>query len=156
MSSPPPPPNLARSITDPRSRALPPLSRSTSSLVTPQRRQSTLGISVNSTTAPRGRLSLATTGTPLSSMLSPLPRSGTPLSPMSSGAIGAEGFAIRYGRAAILTAPPKLVAMVETPDVAVGAVDPRKRRVVTATRFSTRAGADRRVGGIGFLNRSIF
>lgn len=75
---------------------------------------------------------------------------------MSSGAIGAEGFAIRYGRAAILTAPPKLVAMVETPDVAVGAVDPRKRRVVTATRFSTRAGADRRVGGIGFLNRSIF
>jgi pyrimidine and pyridine-specific 5'-nucleotidase len=64
---------------------------------------------------------------------------------MSSGAIGAEGFAIRFGRAAILTAPPKLVAVVETPDVAVGAVDPRKRRVVTATRFSSRAGADRRV-----------
>lgn len=50
-----------------------------------------------------------------------------------------------FGRAAILTAPPKLVAVVETPDVAVGAVDPRKRRVVTATRFSSRAGADRRV-----------
>jgi pyrimidine and pyridine-specific 5'-nucleotidase len=44
-----------------------------------------------------------------------------------------------------LTAPPKIVAIVETPDVAVGAVDPRKRRVVTATRFSSRAGADRRV-----------
>ncbi|KAG8221468.1 hypothetical protein J3R82DRAFT_1675 [Butyriboletus roseoflavus] len=144
LSSPPPPSNLARSTTDPRSRALPSLSRSTS-LVTPQRRQSTLGISVNSTSAPRSRLSLATTGTPLSSMLSPLPRSGTPLSPMSSGAIGAQGFAMRFGRAAILTAPPKLVAMVETPDVAVGAVDPRKRRVVTATRFSSRTGADRRV-----------
>ena len=50
-----------------------------------------------------------------------------------------------FGRATILTAPPKLVAIVETPDVAVGAVDPRKRRVVTATRFSSRAGADRRV-----------
>lgn len=37
------------------------------------------------------------------------------------------------------------MAIVETPDVAVGAVDPRKRRVVTATRFSSRAGADRRV-----------
>jgi pyrimidine and pyridine-specific 5'-nucleotidase len=61
------------------------------------------------------------------------------------GAAGADGFAIRFGRAAILTAPPKLVALVETPDVAVGAVDPRKRRVVTATRFSSRAGADRRV-----------
>ena len=32
----------------------------------------------------------------------------------------------------------------ETPDVAVGAVDPSKR-VVTATRFSSRAGADCRV-----------
>jgi hypothetical protein len=61
------------------------------------------------------------------------------------GAAGADGFAIRFGRAAILTVPPKLVALVETPDVAVGAVDPRKRRVVTATRFSSRAGADRRV-----------
>ena len=53
---------------------------------------------------------------------------------------------MRFGRAAILTAPPKIVAMVETPDVAVGAVDPRKRRVVTATWFSSWAGADRRVG----------
>jgi pyrimidine and pyridine-specific 5'-nucleotidase len=61
------------------------------------------------------------------------------------GAAGADGFAIRFGRAAILTAPPKLVALVETPDVAVGAVDAKKRRVVTATRFSSRAGADRRV-----------
>ena len=40
---------------------------------------------------------------------------------------------------------PKLVAMVETPDVAIGAVDPRKRRVVVATRFSSRVGADRRI-----------
>ncbi|KAG6836951.1 hypothetical protein H0H93_000591 [Arthromyces matolae] len=49
-------------------------------------------------------------------------------------------------RAAILTAPPKIVGIVETPmDVAVGAVDPRKRRVVTATRFSSRAGAVREI-----------
>ncbi|KAF8885378.1 hypothetical protein CPB84DRAFT_1816828 [Gymnopilus junonius] len=73
--------------------------------------------------------------------LSPSPRNGTPV----SGGGGADGFAFRFGRAAILTAPPKLVAIVETPDVAVGAVDPRKRRVVTATRFSSRAGADRRI-----------
>lgn len=68
------------------------------------------------------------------------------------GAAGADGFSIRFGRAAILTAPPKLVALVETPDVAVGAVDPKKRRVVTATRFSSRAGADRRVSFILFLS----
>jgi pyrimidine and pyridine-specific 5'-nucleotidase len=37
----------------------------------------------------------------------------------------------------ILTAPPKIVAVVETPDVVVGA-DPRKRRVATVTRFSSR------------------
>lgn len=58
---------------------------------------------------------------------------------------GSSQFPIRYGRAAVLTAPPKLIALVETPDVAVGAVEPRKKRVVTATRFSSRAGADRRV-----------
>lgn len=54
-------------------------------------------------------------------------------------------FPIHFGRAAILTAPPKLVAIVETPDVAVGAVDPKKRRVITATRFSSRAGANRKI-----------
>ncbi|PFH49475.1 hypothetical protein AMATHDRAFT_147610 [Amanita thiersii Skay4041] len=63
----------------------------------------------------------------------------------NGGGGGPNGFQILFGRAAILTAPPKLVAVVETPDVAVGAVDPRKRRVVTATRFSSRAGADRRI-----------
>lgn len=41
--------------------------------------------------------------------------------------------------------PPRIVAVVESPEVAVGAVDPGKRRVVTATRFSSRLGADRRV-----------
>lgn len=126
-----------------RTRTISSLARSTSSISTPPRRQSTLNISVNTATAvPRGRHSLAS---PLSGLPSPSLRAGTPLSPMSSGAVGAEGFAIRFGRAAILTAPPKLVALVETPDVAVGAVDPRKRRVVTATRFSSRAGADRRI-----------
>lgn len=67
---------------------------------------------------------------------SPLGRSGTPGSPIH---------AVRSLRAAVLTAPPRLVAVVDTPDVAVGAVDPQKRRVVTATRFSSRLGADRRV-----------
>ena len=57
---------------------------------------------------------------------------------------GRRGEISRRTKAArLLTAPPKLVAVVETPDVAIGAVDPRKRRVVTATRFSTRAGATR-------------
>ena len=62
----------------------------------------------------------------------------TPGTPVSAGTM-------LFGRAAILTAAPRLVAVVDTPDVAVGAVDARKRRVVTATRFSSRAGADRRV-----------
>lgn len=67
------------------------------------------------------------------------------LSPHPGSLSSSTTFAIRFGQAAILTAPPKLVAIVDTPDVAVGAVDPLKRRVVTATRFSSRAGADRRV-----------
>jgi pyrimidine and pyridine-specific 5'-nucleotidase len=148
LSSPTPSSTLARSTTDPRLRTISSLPRSTTSIATPQRRQSSLGVSINTTitSAQKSRLSLASPGTPLSSLLSPSPRAGTPMSPIGSGAVGAEGFAIRFGRAAILTAPPKLVALVETPDVVVGAVDPRKRRVVTATRFSSRAGADRRVG----------
>ncbi|KAG1780026.1 hypothetical protein EV702DRAFT_1211711 [Suillus placidus] len=156
-----------RTLTSPTPSSLNLRSRAVSSLIrptqmsTPQRRQSALGVSTSG--LPKSRLSLGTPSTPLSSSLSAsqhsgispsplslLPRSGTPLSPMGTplspmGAAGADGFAIRFGRAAILTAPPKLVALVETPDVAVGAVDPRKRRVVTATRFSSRAGADRRV-----------
>lgn len=51
----------------------------------------------------------------------------------------------RAGVAAVLAAPPRIVSVIETPDVAVGVMDPRKRRVVTATRFSTRAGADKKV-----------
>ncbi|KAG8854290.1 hypothetical protein FRB96_007695 [Tulasnella sp. 330] len=46
---------------------------------------------------------------------------------------------------ATMARPPKILAVIETPDVAVGAVDPLKRRVTTATRFSSRAGADRRI-----------
>ncbi|KAI0261216.1 hypothetical protein BC834DRAFT_830548 [Gloeopeniophorella convolvens] len=77
--------------------------------------------------------------------LVPSPRTpGTPISP-NGHLSNSPGFTTRFGRAAILTAPPRLIAIVETPDVAVGAVDPRKRRVVTATRFSSRAGADRRI-----------
>ncbi|KXN81912.1 F-box/WD repeat-containing protein 7 [Leucoagaricus sp. SymC.cos] len=95
------------------------------------------------------RLSLRTSLNSSRSSLphTPSPRTSTPSlnTSLTSSGIGSPLFPIHFGRAAILTAPPKLVAIVETPDVAVGAVDPRKRRVVTATRFSSRAGADRRI-----------
>jgi pyrimidine and pyridine-specific 5'-nucleotidase len=112
------------------------LSKSQNSMMTPSRRSS-FGISASSTGPPssagKGRSSLST------SVRSPV---GTPASAYASPFSGSPNVRLR---AAVLTAPPKLVAVIETPDVAVGAVDPRKRRVVTATRFSSRAGADRRV-----------
>ncbi|CCM00040.1 uncharacterized protein FIBRA_02066 [Fibroporia radiculosa] len=142
-------PGSALSPSQSRPGISPLLARSTSALSTPQRR-STLSIpssasSVKSPLSPassafKGRLSLSTTAPPLTPT-SMSPRTTTPLSTSTS----ANGFAVRFGRAAVLTAPPKLVAVVETPDIAVGAVDPRKRRVVTATRFSTRAGANRSI-----------
>ncbi|OBZ77558.1 hypothetical protein A0H81_02233 [Grifola frondosa] len=121
------------------------LARSASSLSTPQRRGSfARSVSAKSplsslSTGPvsmKSRLSLntSTPSTPLTPVGS-YPRTGTPMSPVQ----------MRAGRAAVLTAPPKLVAVVDTPDVVVGAVDPRKRRVITATRFSTRAGANRTI-----------
>jgi len=122
------------------------LGRSTSS--TPQRRISLAPTSVSSSSTTTmtnangmNKLKLSVSGprTPTTPS-TPSPRSSSITPAPTSG-----GFPIRYGRATILTAPPKLVAIVETPDVAVGAVDPRKRRVVTATRFSSRAGADRRI-----------
>ena len=88
--------------------------------------------STGGASANKGRLSLNISNptTPMTPV-SPSPGPGTP--------------SIYFGRAAVLTAPPKLVGVVETPDVAVGAVDAQKRRVVTATRFSTRSGANRTV-----------
>ena len=116
------------------------LSRSsTSHMSTPRRTSLTVSTS-------RGRASLPLTPPP-SGLHSSNP--GTPLS--RTGTPASSQFAVRYGQAAILTAPPKLVAIVDTPDVAVGAVDPRKRRVVTATRFSSRLGADRRVSSLSHL-----
>ncbi|KAH9048407.1 hypothetical protein EDB84DRAFT_1556865 [Lactarius hengduanensis] len=105
-----------------RSRTLSSLTRS-ASLTTPSRRSSLI--------PPRARLSSPRTP-------------GTPISP-GGYILGSPGYQTRSGRAAILTAPPRLIAVIETPDVSVGAVDPRKRRVVTATRFSSRAGAERRI-----------
>ncbi|KAM6494830.1 WD40-repeat-containing domain protein [Amanita muscaria] len=115
-------------------------------------RSSVIGSATGST---KGRSSLSVSlggpryssvGTNGGALASPtLTRSGTPASALAASTNGPNGFSVLFGRAAILTAPPKLVAVVETPDVAVGAVDPRKRRVVTATRFSSRAGADRRI-----------
>ena len=50
----------------------------------------------------------------------------------------------------ILTALPRIIVVVEMLDVAVGAVDLRKRRVVTAMQFNSTAGADRRVSNFHF------
>ncbi|KZT25821.1 hypothetical protein NEOLEDRAFT_1132791 [Neolentinus lepideus HHB14362 ss-1] len=124
---------------NPRPRTISSLSRSTSSVSTPQRKSS-LNTPPPSSFSGKSRLSLSTNSSSTLSPGAPSPRATTP-----GGGRGDGGFAVRFGRAAILTAPPKLVGMVETPDVAIGAVDPRKRRVVTATRFSSRAGADRRI-----------
>lgn len=108
--------------------------RSTSSASTSQRRLTGGGAP---TPVSKGRVSLnpSTPRTPMN--LGGSPHLGTPSTPVFN--------TMRYGRAAVLTAPPKVVAVIETPDVAVGAVDASKRRVVTATRFSSRAGADRTV-----------
>ncbi|KAF4607291.1 hypothetical protein EYR38_001352 [Pleurotus pulmonarius] len=129
-----------------RSKTVPSLARSTSSISTPPRRislnTSTLGPNGNTPNMSKGRLSLnVPPRTPTTPLLSPTAlRSATPLS-----ASMAKPQSMLFGRAAVLTAPPKIVGIVETPDIAVGAVDPRKRRVVTATRFSSRLGADRRI-----------
>ncbi|GBE84647.1 hypothetical protein SCP_0606260 [Sparassis crispa] len=132
----------------PRSITASSFARSTSSLAVPKRR-STLSPSTSSrtvfasstSTSMKGRLSLNTsnsTGPPMS----PINISSRTTTPISTSG---SPFAVRFGRAAVLTAPPKLVGIVDTPDVALGAVDPRKRRVVTATRFSTRLGANRTI-----------
>ena len=109
-------------------------------------RDTTTTMTTGLSTGKISRLSVGGQGyrMPVLSPLSPSPRHSTS-GPASASAGGNSGFSHRFGRATILTAPPKLVAIVETPDVAVGAVDPRKRRVVTAARFNSRAGADRRV-----------
>lgn len=72
-------------------------------------------------------------------------------------------------RGPILSSPPKIISVVDTPEVSIGAVDPSKKRykqepapldlrgedtdlvlcpffrVVTSTRFSSRLGADRKL-----------
>ncbi|PBL00402.1 hypothetical protein ARMGADRAFT_1050611 [Armillaria gallica] len=132
--------SLSTVPTVPRTRTLSSLARSTSSLISNSQssRRPSLIASVSSVSTTKSRLSMSSTTrarTPSTSISPTSTRTGTP----------AGTFPTRFGRAAILTAPPKLVAMVETPDVAIGAVDPRKKRVVTATRFSSRLGADRRM-----------
>ena len=114
----------------PAPRTVSSLSRSTTSYATPGRRSSMA----------RSHSSYAPSVAGARARLSLNPSSpATPMTPVS------QSTPIYFGRAAVLTAPPKLVGVVETPDVAVGAVDPSKRRVVTATRFSTRSGAARTV-----------
>ena len=71
----------------------------------------------------------------------PLAKSNAGLSPVSVRSAPDE-----RPKTKLTMSPPKLLAVIETPDVAVGAVDPLKRRVTTATRFSSRTGAERQVG----------
>ena len=125
-SRPSPTPSAAKG----RQSLISPLARSTASSVGGSRRK-TYSLSASTSSRGIGRPSLPLSANPFS-----VSRSVTPSTPV---------FAVRFGQAAVLTAPPRLVAVIETPDVAVGAVDPQKRRVVTATRFSSRLGADRRV-----------
>ncbi|SJX63762.1 related to pyrimidine 5-nucleotidase [Sporisorium reilianum f. sp. reilianum] len=44
-----------------------------------------------------------------------------------------------------LSTAPRVVSVLDTPDLAVGCVDPTKRRIVASTRFSSRAGAERKL-----------
>ncbi|KAF7359555.1 WD-REPEATS-REGION domain-containing protein [Mycena sanguinolenta] len=151
LLSPPSERRLSASVSSSTSNGL---STSTSRLSTSMGSSRTPSLSL-STSSSKNRLSLGSTANGSRTPTTPSTRTGTPVSgartrtPATSvsgtGPAGGVFFPVRYGRAAILTAPPKIVGVVETPDVAVGAVDPRKRRVVTATRFSSRAGADRRI-----------
>ncbi|KAL5532396.1 hypothetical protein ACEPAF_5966 [Sanghuangporus sanghuang] len=103
-----------------------PLARSTSSIGGPRKKV----LSMSNSSRPGGvgpRPSLPMT--PLSaSSSSPFSMSTSSRSGSAMGSPATPLFAVRFGQAAVLTAPPKLVAVVETPDVALG-----------------RAGADRRI-----------
>ncbi|KAL5505036.1 hypothetical protein ACEPAH_7699 [Sanghuangporus vaninii] len=103
-----------------------PLARSTSSSIGGPRRK-VLSMSTSSRpggVGPRPSLPI----TPLSASSSPFSMSTSSRSGSVMGSPSTPLFAVRFGQAAVLTAPPKLVAVVETPDVALG-----------------RAGADRRI-----------
>jgi pyrimidine and pyridine-specific 5'-nucleotidase len=109
--------------------------------------------------APRNRVVSLKAGIPLRRP-SGMGRGGlqrTPSTPVSlqSPRVGTPQLLLPK-KAPIVTAPPKIVAVVETPDLAVGAVDPRKRRVITATRFSSRTGADRRVSTRAWSVQFVF
>lgn len=58
-------------------------------------------------------------------------------------AIGVEAAATRI--APDLSSAPVVVDILQTPDAAVGCIDPFKKRVILASRFSSRAGADRKI-----------
>ncbi|KAH7100036.1 hypothetical protein BKA62DRAFT_673090 [Auriculariales sp. MPI-PUGE-AT-0066] len=69
---------------------------------------------------------------------------GGPMTPRTPGTPDGA-FVLPSAKISNVVKPPRIVSVVESPEVAVGAVDPAKRRVITATRFSSRAGADRRI-----------
>ncbi|KZV64245.1 hypothetical protein PENSPDRAFT_588714 [Peniophora sp. CONT] len=138
-----PPPSAFGSSTSVRPRTLSALSRSTSSMSTPSRKS--IGSSLSPSPGPLPSPPVSRPGAPRRSALNLSTSSRASMGPQSPATPTSNAPASLGLRAAVLTAPPKLVAVVETPDVAIGAVDASKRRVVTATRFSSRAGADRRM-----------
>ncbi|EPQ30133.1 uncharacterized protein PFL1_02250 [Pseudozyma flocculosa PF-1] len=73
-----------------------------------------------------------------------------PLSPTQATPVNGDSRATRI--APNLSVSPRVISILETPDMATGCVDPSKRRIVCATRFSSRAGADRRLytSSLGF------
>ncbi|VDB88449.1 unnamed protein product [Peniophora sp. CBMAI 1063] len=142
-----PPPSAFGASTSIRPRTLSALSRSTSSMSTPSRKSITPS-SLSPSPGPLPSPPISTrpgAGGPRRSALNLSTSSRASMGGPQSPSANPPPSASLGLRAAVLTAPPKLVAVVETPDVAIGAVDASKRRVVTATRFSSRAGADRRM-----------
>lgn len=102
------------------------------------------GTQLRRSSGPLPRLSVPAPTTPRAPNLS----NSTPIRPspriVSTGSKGPVSPAARKSSLTSNTLP-RIIAIVETPDIASGAVDPRKRRVVTATRFGQRTDADRRI-----------
>ncbi|EJD41852.1 hypothetical protein AURDEDRAFT_115296 [Auricularia subglabra TFB-10046 SS5] len=143
-SPPPKKPTITRADTQ--------VSSPTSSIASPA--SSTLRVSTSGRTRALSNLSRAGSIGPGSGPNTPLRRGSpnaaalpSPITPGLRASIGPAASPRTPGgeKEKLVVKPPRIVAVVESPEVAVGAVDPGKRRVVTATRFSSRLGADRRI-----------
>ncbi|KAG8989343.1 hypothetical protein FRB90_002294, partial [Tulasnella sp. 427] len=128
---------------DKKSESLTPTTENTSSPTTSSLRHSVAGRPPTATSVRSPLTSRKSVGSMTPSRPAPSPRASN-VSRLGMSPRSVNGFP-DFEPTSIMTAPPKLLSVVETPDVAVGAVDPLKRRVTTATRFSARTGADRRI-----------